>query len=185
MYYKEINGRTVFSECKSILMPDGTWVSNPTDEQIAEAGFSVYIPPVVPPTPHTEPGYDQIVEAVKKMLSSQTAELSDEDALNVVAVFPTWFSKTGTEVAAGERLWYDEYLWKVLQSHTVQDNWTPPTSPSLYVKVSIAEIPDWVQPTGAQDAYNKGDKVKHNDKTWESDVDYNTWEPGVYGWSEL
>lgn len=39
--------------------------------------------------------------------------------------------------------------------------------------------------TGAQDAYNTGDKVKHNDKTWESTVDANVWEPGVYGWSEI
>ncbi|MBR2266337.1 MAG: hypothetical protein IJ882_06690 [Paludibacteraceae bacterium] len=185
LYYKEINGRTVFSECKSILMPDGTWVSNPTEEQIAEAGFSVYVPPVIPPQPQTEPGYDQIVDAVKKMLSEGAEQLSDEDALDVAALFPTWVSKMGEEVTAGERLWYDGFLWKVLQPHTVQDNWTPSTSPSLYVKVSIEEIPDWVQPTGAQDAYNKGDKVKHNDKTWESLVDNNVWEPGATGTETL
>ena len=31
----------------------------------------------------------------------------------------------------------------------------------------------------------KGDKVKHNGKTWESDIDNNVWEPSVYGWSEV
>ena len=30
-----------------------------------------------------------------------------------------------------------------------------------------------------------GDKVTHNDKTWISDIDYNIWETGVYGWSEV
>ena len=35
---------------------------------------------------------------------------------------------------------------------------------------------------GAHDAYNIGDKVTHNGKTWVSDVDNNVWEPGVYGW---
>lgn len=44
--------------------------------------------------------------------------------------------------------------------------------------------PEWVQPTGAHDAYLKGDKVSHNDKHWMSDIDSNVWEPGVYGWTE-
>ena len=56
---------------------------------------------------------------------------------------------------------------------------------SLYVEVSIEEIPAWVQPTGAQDAYQSGDKVKHNSKAWISNVDNNVWEPGVYGWEPL
>lgn len=46
------------------------------------------------------------------------------------------------------------------------------------------EWPEWVQPTGAHDAYNTGDKVSHNGKHWTSDVDGNTWEPGAYGWTE-
>ena len=35
-----------------------------------------------------------------------------------------------------------------------------------------------------RDAYRKGDKVTHNGSRWTSDVDGNTWEPGVYGWTE-
>lgn len=44
--------------------------------------------------------------------------------------------------------------------------------------------PEWVQPTGAHDAYSKGDRVSHNGKNWVSDADGNVWEPGVYGWTE-
>ena len=44
---------------------------------------------------------------------------------------------------------------------------------------------EWKQPTGAQDAYSKGDKVSHSSKHWVSDYDANVWEPGVYGWSEV
>lgn len=183
MYHKFIGDREVFSTCKTIHTEEG-WISNPTPEQIAADGWTEYIPPVVPPTPQTEPGMDDIIQAVKKMLSQGAEQLSDEDALEVAAIYPTWASLVGKEVPAGERLWYDGFLWKVLQPHTVQDNWTPSTSPSLYVKVSIEEIPEWVQPTGAQDAYNKGDEVKHNGHVWESDVDSNTWEPGVYGWTQ-
>ena len=51
--------------------------------------------------------------------------------------------------------------------------------------VSLEEWPAWVQPTGAHDAYAKGAKVSHNDKHWISEVDDNTWEPGVYGWTEV
>ena len=40
------------------------------------------------------------------------------------------------------------------------------------------------RPTGAQDAYNKGDRVKHAGKVWASLVDANVWEPGVYGWED-
>ena len=41
-------------------------------------------------------------------------------------------------------------------------------------------IPEWEQPESTN-PYMKGDKVKHNDKTWVSDIDNNVWEPGVYG----
>lgn len=183
MYYKIIDDRTVFSDCRTILTDDGLWISNPTPEQIAAAGWMEYIPPA--PPPRTEPYTDDIVAAVKRMLANSTEDLSDEDALDVAALFPTWASKMGEAVAAGERLWYDGALYKVLQAHTVQQEWTPDTAVSLYVEVSIEEIPEWRQPTGAQDAYMAGDKVKHNGATWESTVDNNTWEPGVYGWTEL
>ena len=58
-------------------------------------------------------------------------------------------------------------------------------TPALWTAVSLDEYPAWVQPTGAHDAYSKGDKVTHNGKRWTSDVDNNTWEPGVYGWTEV
>lgn len=45
-------------------------------------------------------------------------------------------------------------------------------------------VPAWVQPDSTN-AYMKGDKVEHNGKTWESDIDNNVWEPSVYGWSEV
>lgn len=187
MYYKIINNRTVFSNGKTIQTNDGTWISNPTEEQIADAGWQIYTPPPVVPTPEDEPGYDQVMEAVKKMLKSSTEELSDEDALEVAALFPTWKQKLEEkkEVPVGLRLWYDGKLYKVIQPHTPQEDWTPDITNSLYVEVSIAEIPDWVQPISAETAYHLNDKVKHNNKQWISTEENNVWEPGVYGWREL
>lgn len=186
MYHRFINDREVFSECKTIRLDDGTVISNPSEQQILDAGWEVYVPPVVPPTPQEEPDMDQIVDAVKKMLSQGAEQLSDEDALGVAALYPTWASKIGEEVTAGDRLWYDGNLYKVIQAHTTQADWTPDTAVSLFRKVSLEEVPEWVQPLGAEDAYDKGDKVKHNGKTWESDFDgKNVWEPGVFGWIEI
>lgn len=184
MYYKVINDRMVFNDCKTIQLNNGQWVSNPSDQQIMDAGWSVYIPPVVPPTPQIEPDYDDILQAVKTMLANSTENLSDEDALEVAALFPTWASKDGQEVIVGERLWYDGKLWKVIQTHTVQENWTPDTAVSLFTEVSISEWPEWKQPTGAQDSYMTGDKVTFDNKHYISLIDYNTWSPSVYptGW---
>lgn len=47
------------------------------------------------------------------------------------------------------------------------------------------EYPEWVQPTGAHDAYAQGAKVSHNGKKWTSDISANVYEPGVYGWTEV
>ena len=89
-------------------------------------------------------------------------------------------------MSAGERLWWDGRLWKAIQNISeLLANWTPDISPSLFVEVSIEEIPEWVQPISAETAYHLGDKVSHNDKVWESEYDNNTWEPGVFGWKEI
>ena len=185
MYYKIINNRQVFDTCRTIKMSDGSWVSNPSEEQILAEGWLPYEPPEIVPEPLMEPDFMDVVLAVKKILSKESETLSDEEALEVAALYPTWISMIGKEVTVGQRYWYDGDLYKVVQTHTVQENWTPNTVPALFTKVSIVEIPDWVQPSGAQDAYNTGDKVKHNGKTWESNTDNNVWEPGTYGWDEI
>lgn len=183
IYTKEVNGRQVFSSCKTIEL-NGRWVSNPTEEWIAEAGWSLYTPPVQPELPMTEPTQEDILDAVKAMLAKDTETLSDEEALGVAALYPTWTSKIGQGLAVGERLWYGGSLYKVIQAHTAQSDWTPSEAVSLFTKVSIAEYPEWTQPTGASDAYNTGDKVTYNDKHWVSTADANVWQPGVYGWEE-
>ena len=43
------------------------------------------------------------------------------------------------------------------------------------------EVAEWVQPDSTN-PYMTGDRVLHNGLTWESTVDNNVWEPGVYGW---
>ncbi|MBQ1774552.1 MAG: hypothetical protein IIZ97_10015 [Prevotella sp.] len=184
MYYKMIGDRMVFSDCHTIQTNEGVWISNPTDEQIAAAGWLPYVPPVIPPQPQTEPDIDMMVAAVKRMLDASVEELSDEEALEVSALFPTWVSKMGMQVNVGERYWYDGRLWKVIQAHTVQEDWTPDTAVSLFVEVSIEEWPQWVQPQGVQDAYMTGDKVTYEGVHYVSLIDNNVWSPAALpsGW---
>lgn len=116
-------------------------------------------------------------------IEARAEELTDDKAFEVPYMFPQWKIK---EYSTGDRVQYSGLLYKCLQSHTAQADWTPDTAVSLWVRVDDPSIewPEWRQPTGAQDAYAKGAKVSHNGKHWISDVDSNVWEPGVYGWDE-
>lgn len=120
---------------------------------------------------------------LRSLIEALSASLSDETALTGVELFPPW--SVGKAYATGDRVQYEGTLYKCVQAHTSQADWTPPATPALWTAVSLDEYPAWVQPTGAHDAYGKGDKVTHNGKRWTSDVDNNTWEPGVYGWTEV
>lgn len=120
---------------------------------------------------------------LRSLIVRLSATLSDTDALTAVELFPKWTIKP---YEVGDRVRYEDTLYKCLQAHTAQETWKPDVSPSLWVRVDDPSIewPDWVQPQGATDAYAKGAKVSHNDRHWISDVDGNVWEPGVYGWTE-
>ena len=82
---------------------------------------------------------------------------------------------------------YKGSLYKCVQDHTSQADWTPDTTSSLWSLTAdpAEEWPEWVQPIGAHDAYNKGDKASHNQKHWTSTAENNVWEPGVYGWEDV
>lgn len=117
---------------------------------------------------------------LRAMIEKSSASLSDEDALEAIELYPAW--KTGTAYTVDERIRYNNTLYRCVQAHTSQADWTPDITPALWTVVSLDEFPEWVQPTGAQDAYRIGDKVSHNGKHWISTADNNVWEPGVYGW---
>lgn len=116
-------------------------------------------------------------------LNNVIVDLDDETALEVTDLFLPWQSDKA--YAVGDRVQYSELLYKCVQAHTSQSDWTPDATPALWVRVSVEEWPEWIQPAGAHDAYNTGDKVSHNEKHWISTADSNIWEPGVFGWDEV
>lgn len=122
------------------------------------------------------------VQARITQMDTALATLPDENAVDAVTLFQKW--KPNEDYVIGYRLQWNDKLYRVVQQHTSQDGWEPDKTPALFTEVAKpGEIPDWKQPTGAQDAYMSGDKVRHDGKIWISDVDNNVWEPGVYGWS--
>lgn len=120
---------------------------------------------------------------LRKLIEQLAVTLDDETALTGVELFPVW--AIGTAYAVDDRVQHGGTLYKCVQAHTSQADWTPDATPALWVVVSIDEYPEWVQPTGAHDAYAKDSKVTHNGKKWISSYDANVWEPGVYGWEEI
>lgn len=121
---------------------------------------------------------------LRDLLHKASVSLNDEDALEAVELFPAWAADTA--YTSDVRIRYGCKLYRCVQGHTSQADWEPDKTPALWTEVAKpGEIPVWKQPTGAQDAYNKGDKVRYPDKdglVYVSIVDANTWEPGVYGW---
>lgn len=97
--------------------------------------------------------------------------------------------RTGLDVAAGDYLTYKGDYYKVLQDHTTQSDWPPDRTPALFtpeVPPDVGAGPQpWIQPTGAHDAYQTGDRVTHTGSTWESLIDANVWEPGAPGTGAL
>jgi hypothetical protein len=149
---------------------------------------------------------NEAIEQVKQTLAEQEAEetygmcqstlhiLPDGDAYNVANQFepfnPNGYyyqSQNPDNNNLPDRFYYppNGKLYKVLQPHNSQPDWLPTTAVSLYVEVAPpGVVPDWVQPTGAHDAYNTGDRVMFEGNEYESLIDANTWSPTAYpaGW---
>lgn len=122
---------------------------------------------------------------LRPIIERAAQSLDDTDALEAPTLFPAWAD--GTDYEADIRVTYSGVLYRCLQAHTAQADWTPVDAPSLWAKVLIPDpetIPEWEQPDSTN-PYMAGDKVTHNGSTWVSDIDNNVWEPGVYGWTEV
>ena len=114
--------------------------------------------------------------------------MTDEEAVTSQVLFPNW--QSGKSYALGERVRYGGKLYKVLQAHTSQDDWTPDAAVSLFACLLIDEeggtIQEWVQPDSTN-GYSVGDQVMYNGVIYTSLIDNNVWSPADYpaGWKEV
>lgn len=127
----------------------------------------------------------QAAEQLRKALQMFAATLTEEQALEIATMYPAW--ETGHAYAVGDIISYgensvgDPQLYKVVQAHTSQSDWTPDSVPALYDAFGLDEegYPVWSQPTGAHDCYNTGDIVDYNGTLYRSLIDGNVWAPGT------
>lgn len=132
----------------------------------------------------------QIAEQLRKALNWFAQSLNEEQAMEICGVYDAW--KPDTAYVTGEYITYgensvgDAQLYKVVQAHTSQADWTPDITVSLYTPIGLTEdgYPIWAQPTGAHDSYNAGDIVEYNGILYKSLIDGNTFAPDAYpdGW---
>lgn len=135
----------------------------------------------------------ELRKALQLFLATLDAETREADILEVPSVFPAF--QIGKQYKAKEVFRYgensvgDAQLYMVLQEHTSAEEWKPDEATSLYKKIGVTEggYPEWVQPLGASDAYNKGDIVSYNGVLYESTIDENVWSPDEYpdGWKSV
>lgn len=120
--------------------------------------------------------------AFRAKLNEALNLIPEEDDDAMAALFIPW--KVGVSYSIGDKVQYAEKVYKCVQAHTSQADWTPDVTPALWTHTSTEEWPEWVQPTGAQDAYNIGDKVTYQGHHYISTIDGNVWAPDAYpaGW---
>lgn len=132
----------------------------------------------------------ELRKALQLFLASMDVDTQAEDMMAVATVFPKYQVGKAYKVkevfSYGENGVGDPQLYQVLQAHTSAEHWAPDATPSLYKKVGVAEngYPEWVQPLGASDAYNKGDIVDYKGTLYSSLIDGNVHSPDAYpaGW---
>ena len=127
-------------------------------------------------------------EVTRLLITQQinTLSVDDNTDLRMVEFYPEWAA--GQAYTAGYKVQYGGKLWRCVQAHTSQSDWNPVDAPSLWAEVLAGQdgtaIGEWVQPDSTN-PYMRGDKVNYKGKLYESEVDNNVWEPGVYGWVEI
>ena len=129
----------------------------------------------------------QIIQSAIKY-ARQIAD--DAEALNVKFLYKEFDKQIGRDLTVGEYIQYNDKLYKVLQAHTVQEQWTPEAAPSLFAEVLVdptgETILEWKQPDSTN-PYMAGDKVKYEGVIYESLINNNVWSPAAYpaGWRQI
>ena len=165
------------------FMPDAVYIEIPSEDaypagKVYRGGTFVDPPEVL--------SDEQKASRVMFRALAQTDVIKAADALDNAVMFPAWADCIGQRADPGSYWRHANKLYRVNagQSHMIQADWAPDQAASLFSLAAnpAEEWPEWIQPSGAHNAYAKGTKVMHNGKKWISTADGNVWEPGVYGW---
>ena len=155
------------------------FMSKPTEKEVVERVSKT----LTGGTIITQEKAVQLRSVIERAVSN--APLTNVEALTCTELFPEWINDH--PYTTGERVRFNSKLYECVQSHTAQADWTPDVSSSLWDEVTIdpeTGYDQWIQPTGAQDSYNIGDRVVFEGAVYESIINDNSWSPTVYpsGW---
>ncbi|MCR4256925.1 hypothetical protein VMHJH2_00160 [Streptococcus uberis] len=141
---------------------------------------------------------NKATEILKTLIKS--IDLPEEAKKEIASQYPTY--EVSHDYKVGDIFSYNNTLYEVIQEHRSQSDWLPDAVASLYkplinatgtikqadgTSAEIVVIDEFKQPTGAHDAYKKGDKVTFNGKVYESLADTNVYSPSDYptNWMEV
>ena len=124
----------------------------------------------------------EVATSIAFVTLAESGNIDEITATEHTDLFAPW--AVGVAYPVGVLRQHNNLLYKCVQAHTSQEDWSPDVTPSLWAKVGdpAEEYPEWSQPIGSHDAYMLGDKVSYNSQHWVSTADNNVWQPGVYGW---
>jgi len=146
--------------------------------------------PTIPDYIESVSDFSNDIASIKRLLQTLTnfvmsGNTLTEKQINDLTVINDYYD-VRKEYKVNDLIDYNGKLYKVLQNHTSQVDWIPSSTPALYLlKQAEGVIAEWIQPTGAHDAYSIDDKVLHNSFTWKSLINSNVWEPGGVGTESL
>ena len=133
-------------------------------------------------------GMAKLNSAMFSVVQIMAMSFTDEQALEVKDIYPEY--QVDHAYKQGDFFTHEGELYKVNQAHTSASQWEPGSvgTESLYTHLTLNEdgYPIWKQPTGAHDAYNKGDIVEYNGELYKSLIDGNAYSPDAYpaGWEK-
>ena len=82
--------------------------------------------------------YIENAKALKAVIDSAAAVLTDEQAVKAMAIYPTWTSLIGTTAKVGQRFRHGDTLYKVRTAHTFSAEWVPGVeTASLYTAIDV------------------------------------------------
>ena len=80
---------------------------------------------------------DNFRAIIKIAVKTARSITDDQEALKVKGLYKQFEKQIGRSVEVGEYIQYNDKLYRVLQAHTVQLDWTPDISASLFIVIDL------------------------------------------------
>ena len=126
-----------------------------------------------------------VAASIAFVTMAEAGQIDDATAAENASQFAEWAYPVAYKTGAIRR--HEGRLYRCVQDHTSQENWTPDAAASLWAEIAdpSEEGRSGPSPSGPMTHIAPGPRSPHSEKKWTSDLDNNVWEPGVYGWTEV